>query len=75
MNVPAHSATRPKQLDLVRRAKLLGVTHGHLSRVLSGKRESQSLLLRFNNLIEHEAASRKIEEIETTTAPNPRTTK
>lgn len=46
---------RPNRLDLVRRAKLLGVTHGHLSRVLSGKRQSRSLWRRFEELIEREA--------------------
>jgi len=54
-----HKATRLKGVELVRRAKALGVTHGHLSRVLKGKRESTSLLKRFNKLIESEIAAGK----------------
>lgn len=47
---------RAKPLDLVRRARLLGVTHGHLSRVLRGERESQPLLARLQRLMERESA-------------------
>jgi len=46
-----------KRLDLVRRAKALGVTHGHLSRVLSGQRQSASLMGRLGKLIESERTS------------------
>jgi hypothetical protein len=45
---------RAKPLDLVRRAKALGVTPGHLSRVISGRRESKSLLIRLDKLIQAE---------------------
>lgn len=50
---------RQKRLDLVRRAKLLGVTHGHLSKVLAGKRESASLMARLGKLTESEHTSIK----------------
>jgi hypothetical protein len=46
-------------LDLVRRAKALGVSHGHLSRVIAGKRESRSLLLRFEKLIMADARKKQ----------------
>lgn len=42
---------RNRKLDLVRRAKLLGVTKGHLSRVIAGKREGRGLLLRLEKLL------------------------
>ena len=58
---------RAKPLDLVRRAKLLGVTAGHLSQVISGKRESQSLLIRLQQLIE--AESRKAAKSTQTNRP------
>jgi transcriptional regulator with XRE-family HTH domain len=48
---------RDKGLDLYRRAKALGVTPGHLSRVLSGKRESANLLVRLGKLIKSERTS------------------
>jgi plasmid maintenance system antidote protein VapI len=49
----------PKRLDLVRRAKALGVTHGHLSRVINGKRESANLMSRLGKLIESESTIAK----------------
>lgn len=53
------TAHRPKPLDLVRRAKILGCTPGHLSMVLSGKRQSLSLMLRLKKLLESEAQAEK----------------
>jgi hypothetical protein len=52
----AGAKTKPRawRFNLVKRAKALGVTHGHLSRVLKGKRESASLLIRLEKLIESE---------------------
>jgi predicted transcriptional regulator len=55
---------RAKPLDLIRRAKLLGVTPGHLSKVISGKRQSLSLRERLAKLL----------ELESTQKPNPKTT-
>lgn len=52
------SPPKAKPLDLDRRAKLLGVTGSHLSRVLSGKRESRILLIRLQNLTESERPSK-----------------
>jgi hypothetical protein len=49
------SRQRKKPLDLVRRAGLLGVTPSHLAKVISGKRQSQSLLMRLGKLIESES--------------------
>jgi transcriptional regulator with XRE-family HTH domain len=45
---------RDKGLDLHRRARELGVTPGHLSRVLSGQRQSARLLLQLEKLMESE---------------------
>jgi len=46
---------RAKPLDLERRAKALGVTPGHLSQVLSGKRQiSRALFLRLEKLLQAE---------------------
>jgi len=55
MECASKPRARAKPLDLVRRAKALGVTPGHLSRVISGARESASLLLRLDQLIECES--------------------
>jgi transcriptional regulator with XRE-family HTH domain len=55
MNCAGSKKTKQNRLDLVRRARLLGVTHGHLSRVLSGKRGSNGLLLRMEALLDAEA--------------------
>jgi plasmid maintenance system antidote protein VapI len=58
MNVRAQK-TKPNRLDLVRRARALGVTHGHLSRVISGRRVSISLTLKLNHLIADECKTEK----------------
>jgi transcriptional regulator with XRE-family HTH domain len=42
-------------LDLERRAAALGVSKSHLSRVLAGKRESSSLMIRLQELIAAES--------------------
>ena len=57
MECACTSKPRPKPLDLVRRGKLLGVTHGHLSRVIAGKRSSPELLEKFNELVKSESFS------------------
>jgi hypothetical protein len=48
---------RPNQFALVRRAKALGVTQGHLGRVLTGKREGRKLLARYSALLKSESRS------------------
>jgi hypothetical protein len=58
MKVPRYSKPRPNRNQLYRRAALLDVSPSHLSRVLSGKRESASLLLRWNELLEAEARAK-----------------
>jgi len=63
---------RPRRLNLVRRAKALGVSHGHLSRVIAGKRESRSLLLRFEKLIQ--AESLKMQNLPAMKSPQTTTT-
>jgi transcriptional regulator with XRE-family HTH domain len=45
---------RSKGLELERRAEALGVSESHLSRVISGKRDSASLIARFTKLLESE---------------------
>ena len=50
---------RDKGLALYRRAKFLYVTPGHLSRVISGNRESASLLRRLEKLMESEPVTKK----------------
>jgi hypothetical protein len=47
---------RAKPLDLVRRARLLGVTPGHLCRVLNGERISVSLTARLEKLLQSESS-------------------
>jgi predicted transcriptional regulator len=54
MAITRKPTPRAKPLDLDRRARLLGVTPGHLSQVLSGKRQSANLMARLNKLIESE---------------------
>jgi hypothetical protein len=58
-NQPAKPVRKPraKPLDLVRRAALLGVNSSHLAKVISGKRQSARLLVRFQSLLESESAS------------------
>ncbi len=58
MSVAGHKQQRPKPLDLYRRAKLLGVTPGHLSKVIAGERVSIKLSNRLNQLIASESAAR-----------------
>ncbi len=55
MAVSRQIRPRAKRLDLVRRAGLLGVTPSNLAKVLSGKRESASLLVRLEKLTESES--------------------
>jgi predicted transcriptional regulator len=50
MNFTRKPKPRAKPLDLGRRAELLGVTPGHLSQVISGKRQSASLTRRLQEL-------------------------
>ena len=45
---------RPNRIDLARLAELLGVTPGHLSMFLAGKRFSQSLMNRLVKLMSNE---------------------
>lgn len=66
MKVTRKSKLRAKPLDLVRRAKLLGVTPGHLSQVLSTKRVSVSLHRRYAKLLEDEGTKRKIKSTSNT---------
>jgi len=55
MVIMRHSRKRrPARFDQARRAKILGVTQSHLSRVLSGERESATLVIRFQQLVESE---------------------
>ena len=55
MNIAGNKPGRPNRLDLYRFAAVLGVTPGHLSRVISGKRESRALLIRWQALTESES--------------------
>jgi hypothetical protein len=57
MKLSAHKKGRPNRIDLVRIAKALGVTHGHLSRVISGKRESRKLMAELAALLKSESHS------------------
>jgi hypothetical protein len=59
MKITGNGKPRPKPLDLYRRAELLGVTAGHLSQVISGKRQSAILLVRVAKLIESETPTTK----------------
>jgi len=54
MKVTRKPKQRPKPIDLDRKAAALGVTPGHLSMVISGKRYSKSLLTRYDKLAESE---------------------
>ncbi len=47
MKVTGKRKPRPRPMDLAHRANQLGVSRGHLSMVLRGKRESLSLLARY----------------------------
>ena len=51
---------RDKGLALYRRAKALGVSPSHLSRVISGQRESVRLLLRLQALLRRECGKTPI---------------
>jgi hypothetical protein len=51
---------KSNRLDIVRRAKLLGVTPGHLYRVISGERQSLPLIVRLSKLLEVESAQQTI---------------
>lgn len=51
---------RAKPLDLARRSKLLGVTPGHLSRVLNGQRHSLILITRHAELLASETLTEQI---------------
>lgn len=55
MQNPRYQKPRTK-FDLVRRAALLGCSPSHLARVIAGKRQSASLLVRLERLMEAEAA-------------------
>jgi plasmid maintenance system antidote protein VapI len=61
--------TRAMPLDLVRRAKALDVTPGHLSQVISGKRISVRLTTRLGKLLESE----RIKPHKTNAAKKPQT--
>jgi hypothetical protein len=54
MELTRQRKPRPKPLDLVRRAKLLNVSFGHLAAVIRGERQSSTLLKKFNKLLESE---------------------
>jgi len=49
------TSQKPGALDLQRRANALGVSKSHLSRVIAGQRESNSLSLRLVKLLDQEA--------------------
>jgi len=55
MRNPRYQQPRTKRLDLHRRAAVLGVSATHLSQVIFGRRESKSLLLRLERLLESES--------------------
>jgi transcriptional regulator with XRE-family HTH domain len=56
--VAARKPGRRNRLDLIRRANALGVTPGHLSRVLSGERQSPPLIRRLVALMDAESAGK-----------------
>jgi transcriptional regulator with XRE-family HTH domain len=53
-HIKSRRGTKKGALKLHQRARALGVSATHLSKVLSGKRESLTLILRFQALIESE---------------------
>jgi hypothetical protein len=59
MQVPRYRNPRTRRLDLNRRAAALGVTPGHLSMVISGKRESRKLTARLQTLLQNESTKPK----------------
>lgn len=54
MTLARQRTPRTTGLNLVRRAALLGCSYSHLARVIAGKRQSRSLLLRLEKLMESE---------------------
>lgn len=49
---------RAKRFDLVRKANLLGCDPSHLAKVLKGQRQSASLLIRLEKLMETEQTAK-----------------
>jgi hypothetical protein len=58
-NLRAKRRGAPNRKDLVLRARKLRVSPSHLSRVINGERQSSSLILRFQQLVQSEQKSTK----------------
>jgi plasmid maintenance system antidote protein VapI len=58
VTLKSRMGTKNGALKLHQRARALGVSSAHLSQVISGKRNSTSLLIRLGEMIEAEAKTK-----------------